>query len=124
MKKLLNWFFGADGKYKGIEYCDSCSGQSNPWFMNLNGDSILFYEKSKDGLMLHEFSKKELEANNDEFYFYEDFGNFVRSSIDKPIARKHEQAKIVFGVREIRILTPNRNIVFHRCDLVALLTCP
>ncbi|MFJ1394626.1 hypothetical protein ACIKQ7_19695, partial [Acinetobacter baumannii] len=91
------------------EYCDSCSGQSNPWFMNLNGDSILFYEKSKDGLMLHEFSKKELEANNDEFYFYEDFGNFVRSSIDKPIARKHEQAKIVFGVREIRILTPNRN---------------
>ena len=54
----------------------------------------------------------------------EDFGNFVRSSIDKPIARKHEQAKIVFGVREIRILTPNRNIVFHRCDLVALLTCP
>ncbi|WP_175843127.1 MULTISPECIES: hypothetical protein [Burkholderiaceae] len=115
MRKLLNRLFGSDGKYKGEEYCETCSGKSNPWVMKVDGDSVLFYERAVDGYLLHEFSKKELKANNDEFYFYEDYG--VRSSIEKPMIERHEKVKIVFGEREIRILASNRNIVFRKCLL-------
>lgn len=117
MRKLLNRLFGSDGKYKGKEYCETCSGSPNTWFMRLEGDSVMFYEKSHNDFQLHELSKSELEANDFEFYFYQDSYDFVKSSMEKPKSTRHEKVKILFGEREIRILASNRNIVFRKCLL-------
>ncbi|WP_324778413.1 hypothetical protein, partial [Ralstonia pickettii] len=83
-------------------------------------DRVFFYEKDKTDFQFHEFSKAELEANDCHFYFYEDKGNFIQSSINQPESKRHEKVKILFGVNEIRILAENRNIVFNKSLLGSL----
>ncbi|WP_324810373.1 hypothetical protein [Ralstonia pickettii] len=120
MKKFFNRLLGSDGKYEGVEYCDTCSGSPTKWSMRLEGDRVFFYEKDKTDFQFHEFSKAELEANDCHFYFYEDKGNFIQSSINQPESKRHEKVKILFGVNEIRILAENRNIVFNKSLLGSL----
>lgn len=117
MRKLLNRLFGSDGKYKGKEYCETCSGSPNAWFMRLEGDSVRFYEKSHNDFQFHELSKSELEENDFEFYFYQERNDLVKSSMEEPKSSKHEKVKILFGEGEIRILAEGRNIVFRKCLL-------
>ncbi|ABO55668.1 hypothetical protein LA345_16100 [Burkholderia vietnamiensis] len=113
MKKFLDKIFGSDGTYNGKEVCSTCEGPSTKWKMIIKGDNIWFYELSPEDTW-HEFSKQELEQNDNEFYFYEDGRNLVETSIEKPTARRFERVKILFGKREVRILGEGRNIVFHK----------
>ncbi|MBU9553874.1 hypothetical protein [Burkholderia multivorans] len=116
--KFLQKLFGSEGKYKGIEICDSCIGLSGLWKMNIDGDKVSFTEKDDGITTYHSFSKKELDMKDNEFYFYEKRINgtwITESSLFKPDSTKFEKVKIIFGAREVRILAEGRNIVFSKC---------